>query len=134
MVVVKREATLLVVTEKGLGKCTHIDEYRVQKRGGKGIITVNRTEKTGDVVSLMEVLAEDEIMIITKSGMIIRSPVSQVRVAGRNTQGVKLVNLDGGDVVTAVARVVPDDDKEGEGEGEVPEEGGGPDQSEISVS
>jgi DNA gyrase subunit A len=133
MVVVKREATLLVVTEKGLGKCTHIDEYRVQKRGGKGIITVNRTEKTGDVVSLMEVLAEDEIMIITKSGMIIRSPVSQVRVAGRNTQGVKLVNLDGGDVVTAVARVVPDDDKEGEGEGEAPEEGGGPDQSEISV-
>ncbi|MGQ0764772.1 MAG: DNA gyrase subunit A [Gemmatimonadota bacterium] len=118
MVVVKREATLLVATEKGLGKCTHIDEYRVQKRGGKGIITVNRTEKTGDVVSLMEVLPEDEIMIITKSGMIIRSPVSQVRVAGRNTQGVKLVNLDAGDVVTAVARVVPEDGEE-EVEGEV---------------
>jgi DNA gyrase subunit A len=116
MVVVKREATLLVVTEKGLGKCTHIDEYRVQKRGGKGIITVNRTEKTGSVVTLMEVLPEDEIMIITKSGMIIRSPVSQVRVAGRNTQGVRLVNLDGADVVTAVARVVPDDEKEGEGD------------------
>src|SRR5262249_52047913 len=110
MVVIKREATLLVVTEKGLGKCTHIDEYRVQKRGGKGIITLNRTERTGNVIALMEVLAEDEIMIITKSGMIIRSPVSQVRVAGRNTQGVKLVNLDGSDVVTAVARVVPDDD------------------------
>ncbi len=116
MVVVKREATLLVVTQKGLGKCTHIDEYRVQKRGGKGIITVNRTEKTGDVVALMEVLAEDEIMIITKSGMIIRSPVSQVRVAGRNTQGVRLVNLDAGDSVTAVARVIPEDDKEGEAE------------------
>jgi DNA gyrase subunit A len=123
MVVVKREATLLVVTEKGLGKCTHIDEYRVQKRGGKGIITVNRTEKTGNVVALMEVLAEDEIMIITKSGMIIRSPVSQVRVAGRNTQGVKLVNLDGGDIVTAVARVVPDDGKEAGVEGEDVETG-----------
>ena len=109
MVVVKREATLMVVTTKGLGKCSHIDEYRVQKRGGKGILTLNRTEKTGDVVALMEVLAEDEIMIITKSGMVIRSPVSQVRVAGRNTQGVKLVNLDVKDVVTAVARVVPDD-------------------------
>ena len=63
MVVIKRDATLLVVTERGLGKCSHIDDYRVQKRGGKGIITVNRTEKTGDVVALMEVLPEDEIMI-----------------------------------------------------------------------
>jgi DNA gyrase subunit A len=115
MVVIKREATLLCFTEKGLGKCTHIDEYRVQRRGGKGILTVNRTEKTGNVVALMEVLPEDEIMIITRGGMIIRSPVSQVRVAGRNTQGVKLVNLDGGDIVTAVARVIPEDDKDVEG-------------------
>ncbi len=113
MVVIKRDATLLCVTEKGLGKCTHIDEYRVQRRGGKGILTVNRTDRTGDVVALMEVLPEDEIMIITKSGMIIRSPVSQVRVAGRNTQGVKLVDLDANDIVTAVARVIPEDDKEG---------------------
>ncbi len=130
MVVVKRDASLLVVTEKGLGKCTQIDEYRVQKRGGKGIITVNRTEKTGSVVTLMEVLPEDEIMIITRSGMIIRSPVSQVRVAGRNTQGVRLVNLDAGDMVTAVARVVPDDKEEGEIEGE---NGSGPDQAELAL-
>jgi DNA gyrase subunit A len=87
MVVIKREATLMVVTEKGLGKCSQIDEYRVQKRGGKGIKTVNRTEKTGDVVALLEVLAEDEIMLITRGGQIIRSPVKGVRVAGRNTQG-----------------------------------------------
>ncbi len=120
MVVVKREATLMVVTEKGLGKCSHIDDYRVQKRGGKGILTVNRTERTGDVVSLLEVLPEDEIMIITRGGMIIRSPVSQVRVAGRNTQGVKLVNLVAGDAVTAVARVIPDDDKAGAENGDVP--------------
>ncbi|MFN8573801.1 MAG: DNA gyrase subunit A [Gemmatimonadaceae bacterium] len=132
MVVVKREATLLVVTQKGLGKCTHIDEYRVQKRGGKGIITVNRTEKTGDVVSLMEVLSEDEIMIITKSGMIIRSPVSQVRVAGRNTQGVRLVNLDGGDMVTAVARVIPEDDKDGEnGDASSPNGDGDPEELQL---
>jgi DNA gyrase subunit A len=116
MVVIKREATLLVVTEKGMGKCTHIDDYRVQKRGGKGILTVNRTEKTGDVVALMEVLPEDEIMLITRGGIVIRSSVDQVRVTGRNAQGVRLVSLDDGDAVTAVARVVSEDKGEGEGE------------------
>jgi DNA gyrase subunit A len=126
MVVIKREATLMVVCEHAIGKCSHIDEYRVQKRGGKGIKTVNRTEKTGDVVALLEVLPEDEIMLITKSGQTIRSPVKDVRVAGRNTQGVKLMNLDAGDLVTAVARVVPDDSAEG-GEGEEGADDGGPD-------
>jgi len=116
MVVIKREATLLVVTEKGLGKCTHIDDYRVQKRGGKGILTVNRTEKTGDVVALMEVLPEDEIMLITRGGIVIRSSVDQVRVTGRNAQGVRLVSLDDGDAVTAVARVVVEDKGDSEGE------------------
>jgi DNA gyrase subunit A len=128
MVVVKRTATLLVVTEKGLGKCSHIEDYRVQRRGGKGILTLNRTEKTGDVVALMEVLPEDEIMLITKGGVIIRSPVSQVRVTGRNAQGVRLVHLDEGDLVTAVARVVPEDENGSEeaasvGADEGPEQG-----------
>jgi hypothetical protein len=99
MVVIKRDATILVVTEKGLGKCSHIDDYRVQKRGGKGIITVNRTEKTGDVVGVMEVLPEDEIMLITRNGVIIRSSVAQIRVTGRIAQGVRLVHLDEGDVL-----------------------------------
>jgi DNA gyrase subunit A len=112
MVVIKRDATILVVTEKGMGKCSPLEEYRVQKRGGKGIITLNRTERTGDVVSLMEVLPEDEIMLITKHGVIIRSSVAQVRVTGRIAQGVKLVQLDEGDLVTAVARVVPEDGAE----------------------
>jgi len=110
MVVIKREATILVVTERGLGKCSHIDDYRVQKRGGKGIITVNRTEKTGNVVGVMEVLPEDEIMLITRNGVIIRSSVAQIRVTGRIAQGVRLVNLDEGDILTAVARVIPEDD------------------------
>jgi DNA gyrase subunit A len=123
MVVIKREANLLVVTEKGLGKCSPIDEYRVQRRGGKGIITVHRTEKTGDAVSIKEVLPEDELMLITKHGVAIRMPVRGIRVAGRNTQGVKLVNLDDADLVIDVARVVPDDEKddgslEPDGEGE----------------
>ena len=129
MVVIKREATLLVVTERGLGKCTHIDDYRVQKRGGKGILTVNRTEKTGDVVALMEVLPEDEIMLITHGGIVIRSSVEQVRVTGRNAQGVRLVSLDEGDVVTAVARVVSDEKGEVEtGEGEEADDSAGSDE------
>jgi DNA gyrase subunit A len=118
MVVIKREATILVVTEKGLGKCSKLEEYRVQQRGGKGIITVNRTDRTGDVVTVMEVLPEDEIMLISKQGVIIRSSVAQVRVTGRIAQGVKLVQLDEGDLVTAVARVVPEEEGVGEGDGE----------------
>ncbi|HEY3258033.1 MAG TPA: DNA gyrase subunit A, partial [Gemmatimonadaceae bacterium] len=116
MVVIKRDATILVVTEKGLGKCSNIDDYRVQRRGGKGIITVNRTERTGDVVGVMEVLPEDEIMLITRNGVIIRSSVAQIRVTGRIAQGVRLVHLDEGDVLTAVARVVPEDDTESNGD------------------
>ncbi|HEV8496476.1 MAG TPA: DNA gyrase subunit A [Gemmatimonadaceae bacterium] len=119
MVVIKREANLLVVTERGMGKCSPIDEYRVQRRGGKGIITVHRTDKTGDAVSIKEVLPDDELMLITKQGIAIRMPVKGIRVAGRNTQGVKLVNLEANDLVMDVARVVPDDDTElGEDAGE----------------
>ncbi len=120
MVVIKREATLLVVTEKGMGKCSPIDEYRVQKRGGKGIITLNRTDKTGDVVALKEVLPDDELMLITKHGVVIRMPVKGIRVSGRNTQGVKLVNLDDGDRVCDVARVVIEDDEPGGDESDEP--------------
>jgi len=119
MVVIKREANLLVVTERGMGKCSPIDDYRVQRRGGKGIITVHRTDKTGDAVSIKEVLPDDELMLITKQGIAIRMPVKGIRVAGRNTQGVKLVNLEAHDHVMGVARVVPDDDTElGEDAGE----------------
>jgi DNA gyrase subunit A len=114
MVVIKREATLLVVTARGMGKCSPIEEYRVQKRGGKGILTLNRTEKTGEVVALKEVLPDDELMLITKQGIVIRMPVKGIRVSGRNTQGVKLVHLDEGDIVCDVARVVIEDDEGGE--------------------
>jgi DNA gyrase subunit A len=112
MVVIKRDSNLLVVTERGMGKCSPIDEYRVQKRGGKGIITVHRTDKTGDAVSIMEVLPDDELMAITKEGMIIRMPVKGIRVSGRNTQGVRLVDLSDSDRVIDVARVVPEDEGE----------------------
>jgi len=122
MVVLKREATLLVVTANGMGKVTDIGEYRVQKRGGKGILTVNRTDRTGNVVTIMEVLPQDEIMLITKQGIIIRSSVAEVRNTGRNAQGVKLVNLDDKDLVTAVARVVPDDKNEADAGEDAPDD------------
>ena len=124
MVVIKREATLLVVTEKGLGKCSEVSEYRVQKRGGKGILTLNRTSRTGDGVALMEVVPEDELMLMTRQGVAIRSRVSEIRVTGRAAQGVKLVALDEHDVVQAVARVIPDDKEDADGvegaEGDAP--------------
>jgi DNA gyrase subunit A len=110
MVVVRREATLLVVSEKGYGKRSELSEYRVQKRGGKGIITFKVTEKTGSIVALKEVIPDDELMMITHHGVIIRVPVDGIRVIGRNTQGVKVMNLDAGDTLQDVARVVKEDE------------------------
>ncbi|MFO0071314.1 MAG: DNA gyrase C-terminal beta-propeller domain-containing protein, partial [Gemmatimonas sp.] len=109
MVVICREATLLVVTERGLGKCSDIGQYRVQGRGGKGIKTLDLTQRTGHVVALMEVIADDELMIMTKGGIALRLKVSDIRVVGRVSQGVRLVALDDQDLVSAVARVIPED-------------------------
>jgi DNA gyrase subunit A len=110
MVVVRRDATLLCVSEKGYGKRSELAEYRVQKRGGKGIITFKVTDKTGCIVALKEVIPEDELMMITRHGVIIRVPVDGIRVIGRNTQGVKVMNLDEGDTLVDVARVVKEDE------------------------
>ena len=110
MVVVRRDASILVVSEKGYGKRSELVDYRVQKRGGKGIITLKKTEKTGSIVALMEVIPDDELMMITRQGVIIRLPVDGIRVIGRNTQGVRVMNLDSGDAVVDVARVVKEDE------------------------
>ncbi len=112
MVVVRRKSTLLTVTEKGMGKRSELDEYRVQHRGGRGIITLKRNEKTGEIVALKEVLPDDELMMITKKGIMIRVPVEGIRISGRNTQGVKVMNLTPGDLVVDVARVVKEDEEE----------------------
>ncbi|MGH7529633.1 MAG: DNA gyrase subunit A [Gemmatimonadales bacterium] len=114
MVVVRRASTLLAVTEKGMGKRSELDEYRVQHRGGRGIITLKRGDKTGDIVALKEVLPDDELMMITKKGILIRVPVEGIRISGRNTQGVRVMNLTPGDLVVDVARVVKEDDEEDE--------------------
>jgi DNA gyrase subunit A len=110
MVVIQRDSTLLVVAENGFGKRSELSDYRVQKRGGKGIITFHNTEKTGAVVALKEVLPDDELMMITKKGIIIRVPVDGIRVIGRNTQGVRVMHLDEGDLLVDVARVVKEDE------------------------
>jgi DNA gyrase subunit A len=117
MVVVRRAVTLLTVTEKGMGKRSDLDEYRVQHRGGRGIITLKRSDKTGDIIALKECVPDDELMMITKKGIMIRVPVEGIRISGRNTQGVKIMNLTPGDLVVDVARVVKED------EGDVGDEG-----------
>jgi DNA gyrase subunit A len=123
MVVVRRKSTLLTVTEKGMGKRSELDEYRVQHRGGRGIITLKRADKTGDIVALKEVLPDDELMMITKKGIMIRVPVEGIRISGRNTQGVKIMNLTAADLVVDVARVVKEDEAD-DGEGDAEEENG----------
>ena len=116
MVGVKRQATLLAVTENGFGKRSEISEYRVTRRGGKGIITIKTSDRNGQVVAVKEVVDGDELMIMTRSGQMIRMPVKGISVIGRNTQGVTLVDLsktEGDllpDVVAGVTRVVREDD------------------------
>ena len=104
--------SVLVVSEKGYGKRTAVEDYRVTNRGGKGVITLNITEKTGKLIAIQNVTDEDGLMIINKSGVAIRMTVEELRVMGRNTQGVKLINLKGSDEIAAVAKVEMDKDVE----------------------
>ncbi|HET8654816.1 MAG TPA: DNA gyrase subunit A [Longimicrobiaceae bacterium] len=112
MVVLKGGTTLLVVTENGMGKRTEIDEYRLQRRGGKGVINVRTTDKTGRVVAIKPVVPGDELMVITRNGIVNRQAIDGIRVIGRNTQGVRLINLDNGDTVMDVACVVREEEIE----------------------
>ncbi len=127
MVVVKRPTTLLTVTEHGYGKRSDIADYRLTKRGGKGVINIKTNERNGRVVAVKEIVNDDELMIISHNGIIIRMGVGKVRVMGRATQGVRLIHLDEGDRVIDVARVVTsDEDANGTGiNGEVTKGGNG---------
>ncbi len=102
----KTGVNILTVTSGGFAKRTLIDEYRVQSRGGKGIINVKVTEKNGEAVALNSVLPEDELMTITQKGMMVRCTVKDIRETGRNAQGVRLMSIEKGDVVTSVAKIV----------------------------
>lgn len=104
--------TVLVVSENGFGKRTDFDEYRITNRGGKGVKTINITEKTGKLIAIKNVTENDDLMIIEKSGLTIRMAVSDIRVAGRATQGVKLINIKDGDSIAAVSTVEKSNDNE----------------------
>lgn len=108
--------TVLVVSEKGYGKRTAVEDYRVTNRGGKGVITLNITEKTGNLIAIQNVTDEDGLMIINKSGVAIRMGMDEMRVMGRNTQGVKVINLKNNDSIAAIAKVEMDKDVEEEEE------------------
>jgi DNA gyrase subunit A len=104
------DANILVVSENGYGKRSSLEDYRVTNRGGKGVKTISITEKTGKLVSVKTVSDLDDLMIINKSGIAIRMGVSSLRVMGRATQGVRLINLKGEDTIAAVAKVMKDEE------------------------
>jgi DNA gyrase subunit A len=121
MVVIREEtrddATLLVVTERGRGKRTAIDDYRFQSRGGLGVINFRISEQTGKIVAIKGVQPADELMLISRHGIVTRQRVNEIRVIGRATQGVRVMALDAGDILMDVARVVPEDEN---GDGTAP--------------
>lgn len=110
LVIRNDQTTVLVVTEKGYGKRSDINDYRITKRGGKGVITVKTTDKVGKMIAMMEVVDRDELVIISTQGMVIRQSVKDLRVMGRNTQGVRVIRLNEGDSIADIARVVPEDE------------------------
>jgi DNA gyrase subunit A len=117
LVIRNDQTTVLVVTEKGFGKRSDINDYRITKRGGKGVITVKTTDKVGKLMAMMEVVDRDELVIISTQGMVIRQSVRDLRVMGRNTQGVRVIRLNEHDSIADIARVVPEDDEEINGNG-----------------
>jgi DNA gyrase subunit A len=109
LAVVSRDSTLLVAGDNGIGKRTAFDEYRIQSRGGKGIITMKTTDRTGHVVGALTVRDQDEIMLITTGGQMVRIHVAGIREAGRNTMGVILIDLDPDDRLQAIAPVIAEE-------------------------
>ena len=109
MLIVKREGTILVATEKGYGKRTDVIQYRTQTRGGKGVLTMRCTDKTGKMVKIMEVVDSDDLIVITDSGVLMRQPVAAIRTIGRVTQGVRLVKLDKGTNISSITRVISEE-------------------------
>ena len=110
--IVDPNATLLVAGDQGIGKRTPFDEYRQQSRGGKGIITIKTTDKVGSVVGALSVTDADEVMLSTAQGQTVRISCKDIRICGRNTQGVKLVTLNQGDKLVAIARVISEQQEE----------------------
>jgi DNA gyrase subunit A len=112
LLVIRRNDTILVVTEKGYGKRSDINDYRITHRGGKGVITVKTTDKVGKLIALMNVIDTDELVIITTHGMVIRQSVKDIRVMGRNTQGVRVIRLKDNDAIADIAKVLSEEQEE----------------------
>jgi DNA gyrase subunit A len=110
LLVIKRNDNILVVTEKGYGKRSDINDYRITHRGGKGVITVKTSEKVGKMIAMMDVVDGDELVIISTQGMVIRQSIKEIRLMGRNTQGVRVIRLNEGDTIADIAKVVPDEE------------------------
>ncbi len=117
---------VLVLSENGYGKRTDLDEYRITNRGGKGVKTINITDKTGKLIAIQSVTDENDLMIINRSGLTIRTSVGQIRLAGRATQGVRIINLREGDAIASVMAVPASDEEPETAEGQQPAEGGVP--------
>ncbi|MGH2564259.1 MAG: DNA gyrase C-terminal beta-propeller domain-containing protein, partial [Ginsengibacter sp.] len=132
------DVSVLVVSGKGFGKRTAIGEYRITNRGGKGVKTINVTGKTGSLIGLLNVTEKEDLMITCKSGVTIRTSIANIREAGRATQGVKLIRLDGGDEIAAITKLSDHDDEDEivenalANELDAPEENAAPGENEIS--
>jgi DNA gyrase subunit A len=113
VVVLRRDnGTVLVVSDKGFGKRSDVGDYRVTRRGGKGIITMKSTDKTGDMIAIREVVDNEDLMIITEHGMVIRLRMADIRTMGRNTQGVRLVKLKESDTISDITSIQDEEESE----------------------
>jgi DNA gyrase subunit A len=112
LIIAQQEGAILTATEFGYGKRTNLEEYRVQGRGGQGIISIQTSARNGQVVGAVQVCDEDQIMLITNGGTLVRTPVKHVSLVGRNTQGVRLINLSNEEKLVGLERVIEDEDQD----------------------
>ncbi|MGA2297850.1 MAG: DNA gyrase C-terminal beta-propeller domain-containing protein, partial [FCB group bacterium] len=125
MVIIKRpDSQIIVVGEHGLGKRTRYEDFRLTKRGAKGVISMNITERTGQVIQMLTALDTEDLMVITSKGIIIRQPIKEIRIIGRNTQGVRLIRLDEGDSIADITTVTRDESDNGNGDDDEVEQNG----------
>ena len=110
----KREGTIFVASTKGYGKRTDVEAYRTQTRGGKGSYTIKTSDKVGKLIAIMEVVDDDDIMIITNQGVMIRQKVAAINTIGRNTQGVRLLKLDDKATISSITKVLKEEDEDSE--------------------
>ena len=120
--IVADQGKVLTATEFGYGKCTELDQYPRYKRGGQGVISIQTSDRNGDCVGAIQVTEDDEVMLISNSGTLVRTRANEISVQSRNTQGVRLIKVGKGESVVGVARIIAIDEDEAEGESEAPQD------------